>query len=89
MSQAQIMIFCNREVDAVRWFTHTQKNKDDLVLIYLSVSQGSLQVIQENSERENHCLYLFRLDSSAVCPAVQSKLSTGSIILIMCVNTIT
>lgn len=39
--------------------------------------------------RENYCLYLFRLESSAVCPAVQSKLSTGSIILIMCVNMMT
>ncbi|TNN02636.1 hypothetical protein fugu_010123 [Takifugu bimaculatus] len=59
-SRAQIMIFCNREVD-----------------------ESPLHVIQENSERENHCLYLFRLDSSAVCPALQSKLSAGSIILII------
>uniref|UniRef100_A0A3B5MZE8 Mannose-6-phosphate receptor (cation dependent) n=1 Tax=Xiphophorus couchianus TaxID=32473 RepID=A0A3B5MZE8_9TELE len=33
--------------------------------------------------RQSDCFYLFELDSSAVCPPVQSQLSAGSIILII------
>lgn len=51
-------------------------------------SQGSLEVVLDNREREDDCFYLFKLDSSAVCPAPQSQLSTGSIILIMSVMTV-
>ncbi|XP_070768207.1 cation-dependent mannose-6-phosphate receptor isoform X2 [Enoplosus armatus] len=44
---------------------------------------GKLEVVLEDREREHDCFYLFELDSSAVCPALQSQLSTGSIILII------
>lgn len=45
-----------------------------------------MEVVLEDRERERDCFYLFELDSSAVCPVLQSQLSTGSIILIMCVK---
>uniref|UniRef100_A0A3Q4AL86 MRH domain-containing protein n=1 Tax=Mola mola TaxID=94237 RepID=A0A3Q4AL86_MOLML len=35
------------------------------------------------SEKDKECFYLFEMASSAVCPDVQSQLSTGSIILII------
>eukprot|EP00064_Thunnus_orientalis_P013859 superscaffoldBa00002319_g13900 len=44
---------------------------------------GPLEVIAEDRERVQDCFYLFELDTSAVCPPVQSQISTGSIILIM------
>ncbi|KAM9488025.1 cation-dependent mannose-6-phosphate receptor [Clarias gariepinus] len=45
---------------------------------------GQLSVVLEDRQREAECFYLFELDSSAVCPPVESKLSTGSILLIVC-----
>lgn len=51
-----------------------------------SVSQGSLRVLQENKERDSDCIYLFEMESSAVCQTPQSRLGTGSILLIMCVE---
>ncbi|CAB1334467.1 unnamed protein product [Coregonus sp. 'balchen'] len=47
------------------------------------VEMGKLEVVLEERERERDCFYLFELDSSAVCPALPSQLSAGSIILIM------
>lgn len=57
-----------------------------LTQLLFTVSQGSLKVLQENKERENDCIYLFELESSAMCPTPQSRLGTGSILLIMCVK---
>ncbi|XP_040900233.1 cation-dependent mannose-6-phosphate receptor [Toxotes jaculatrix] len=48
-----------------------------------NTDMGKLQVVLEDRNREHDCFYLFELDSSAVCPALQSKLSTGSILLII------
>lgn len=45
---------------------------------------GPLEVILEDMNRKQDCFYLFELDSSSVCPPVESHLSTGSIILIIC-----
>ncbi|KAG7237594.1 hypothetical protein INR49_032040 [Caranx melampygus] len=42
-----------------------------------------LEVVLEDRNRAEQCFYLFELDSSAVCPAIESKLSTGSILLII------
>lgn len=50
--------------------------------------KGPLKVLQENNVRDHDCFYLFKLDSSVVCPDLQSQLSTGSIILIMSVKTV-
>lgn len=44
---------------------------------------GSLRVLQENKERDSDCIYLFELESSAVCQTPQSRLGTGSILLII------
>lgn len=43
---------------------------------------GSLKVVVEDKERSD-CFYLFELDTNAVCPVIESKLSAGSIILIV------
>nr|XP_046255224.1 cation-dependent mannose-6-phosphate receptor [Scatophagus argus] len=48
-----------------------------------NIDVGQLKVVLENRERNHDCFYLFELDSSAVCPAIESKLSAGSIILII------
>ncbi|TSK34829.1 Cation-dependent mannose-6-phosphate receptor [Bagarius yarrelli] len=45
---------------------------------------GPLTVVLEDRERDTECFYLFELDSSAVCPVIESRLSTGSILLIVC-----
>ncbi|XP_062321878.1 cation-dependent mannose-6-phosphate receptor [Osmerus eperlanus] len=47
------------------------------------VPMGDLSVVLEERERERDCFYLFELDSSAVCPALSSQLSAGSVILII------
>lgn len=43
---------------------------------------GPLEVVMEDNHR-GECFYLFELDTNAVCPAIESKLSAGSIILIV------
>lgn len=47
------------------------------------IDVGPLEVIAEDRDRMQDCFYLFELDTSAVCPPVQSQISTGSIILII------
>ncbi|XP_062847540.1 cation-dependent mannose-6-phosphate receptor [Trichomycterus rosablanca] len=42
-----------------------------------------LSAVLENRERDKQCFYLFEMDSSAVCPVIESKLSIGSILLIV------
>ncbi|XP_029959045.1 cation-dependent mannose-6-phosphate receptor [Salarias fasciatus] len=44
---------------------------------------GELRVAMEDNEKEHDCFYLFELDSSSVCPVIESQLSAGSIILII------
>lgn len=43
---------------------------------------GPLEAVAEDRERKD-CFYLFELDTSAVCPIIESKLSAGSVILIV------
>lgn len=47
-----------------------------------NIDHGSLEVVLEDRDRED-CFYLFEMDTNAVCPALESKLSAGSIILIV------
>ncbi|KAG8009983.1 Cation-dependent mannose-6-phosphate receptor, partial [Nibea albiflora] len=47
------------------------------------IDVGQLEVVLEDRDRAHECFYLFELDASAVCPALQSQLSNGSIILII------
>lgn len=44
---------------------------------------GQMKVVREDRQRLQDCFYLFELDSSAMCEAVQSHISTGSILLII------
>ncbi|XP_075965329.1 cation-dependent mannose-6-phosphate receptor [Anarhichas minor] len=47
------------------------------------VDVGQLKVVLEDRQRVQDCFYLFELDSSAMCEAVESHISAGSIILII------
>lgn len=49
-----------------------------------SKAAGQLTVVLEDRVRETDCFYLFEMDSSAVCPVIESRLSTGSVLLIVC-----
>lgn len=43
----------------------------------------------EENQKQKNCYYLFELDTTAVCPAVSSKLSAGSIVLIVVISSLT
>ncbi|KAL3980605.1 naked cuticle [Sarotherodon galilaeus] len=62
-----------------------QENRKAIIMISCdrNVKAGTLEVILEDREKDNDCFYLFELDASSVCPVIESKLSTGSIILII------
>ncbi|KAM6095002.1 cation-dependent mannose-6-phosphate receptor isoform 4-T6 [Chlamydotis macqueenii] len=46
------------------------------------VTASSFSIISEEREKEQDCFYLFEMDSSVACPAEDSHLSIGSILLI-------
>ncbi|KFV87634.1 Cation-dependent mannose-6-phosphate receptor [Struthio camelus australis] len=56
-------------------------------VIMISCKQGitasSFNIISEEREKEQECFYLFEMDSSVACPAEDSHLSVGSILLII------
>ncbi|KAG5270809.1 hypothetical protein AALO_G00172550 [Alosa alosa] len=64
-------------------------NEQRRALIMIScdpnVVASSLKVVVENRDRSEDCFYLFEMDSSAVCPVGPSKLSAGSVLLIIAV----
>uniref|UniRef100_A0A146ZTF6 Cation-dependent mannose-6-phosphate receptor n=1 Tax=Fundulus heteroclitus TaxID=8078 RepID=A0A146ZTF6_FUNHE len=69
-----------------KYDSHCQKEaRKAIIMISCSKNTdvGALEVILEENERDTDCFYLFELDSSAVCPPVESRLSAGSIILII------
>ncbi|XP_034409748.1 cation-dependent mannose-6-phosphate receptor [Cyclopterus lumpus] len=47
------------------------------------VDMGQMNVVVEDRERGQDCFYLFELDSSAMCEVLDSRISAGSIILII------
>ncbi|XP_064904495.1 cation-dependent mannose-6-phosphate receptor [Columba livia] len=55
-------------------------------VIMISCKQGvtasSFSIVSEEREKEQDCFYLFEMDSSVACPAEDSHLSVGSILLI-------
>ncbi|XP_041798012.1 cation-dependent mannose-6-phosphate receptor [Chelmon rostratus] len=72
--------------DGDTYDAHCSKEKRKAIVMIScdrSVDVGPLSVVLEDREREQDCFYLFELDSNAVCPVIQSQLSTGSIILII------
>lgn len=40
-------------------------------------------MILEDNQKQDDCYYLFELDTNAICPVIPSKLSAGSIFLIV------
>lgn len=55
-----------------------------MIMISCSTSSKSaFSVVLEDSQKQEDCYYLFELNTIAVCPAVSSKLSAGSIVLIV------
>ncbi|XP_068998634.1 cation-dependent mannose-6-phosphate receptor [Embiotoca jacksoni] len=63
----------------------SKERRNAIIMISCSrtTDMGQLKVVEEERKRNRECFYLFELDSSAVCPPVQSHFSTGSIILII------
>ncbi|NWX90084.1 MPRD protein, partial [Nothoprocta ornata] len=61
-------------------------------VIMISCKRGlmasSFSIISEEREKEQECFYLFEMDSSVACPAEESHLSVGSILLIILVSLI-
>ncbi|XP_061633495.1 cation-dependent mannose-6-phosphate receptor [Phyllopteryx taeniolatus] len=69
-----------------KYDTHCSKEqRKAFVMIFCNrnLELGQLEVVQENREREQNCFYQFKLESSAVCPPLEYKLSAGSIVLIV------
>lgn len=69
-----------------RYDAHCSKEmRKAIVMIFCdrNVDAGNLQVVLEDRERNQECFYLFEMDSSAVCPPLETKLSAGTVILII------
>lgn len=62
-----------------------QETRKSMVMISCNRNTigGGFTVIDEERTKPTDCFYLFELDSSTVCPAITSKLSAGSILLIV------
>ncbi|KAG7475980.1 cation-dependent mannose-6-phosphate receptor [Solea senegalensis] len=69
------------------WMMLIYRNEKRKAFVMISCNRkadmGQLEVLLEEREREQDCFYLFKVESSAVCPALPSKISTGSILLII------
>ncbi|XP_052002979.1 cation-dependent mannose-6-phosphate receptor-like [Xyrauchen texanus] len=46
-------------------------------------TESKFSVVLEDRERQQDCYYLFELDTNVICPVTPSKLSAGSILLIV------
>lgn len=46
-------------------------------------TKSKFSVVLEDRDKQEDCYYLFELDTSAVCPVIPTKLSAGSIFLIV------
>uniref|UniRef100_A0A673AJ75 Cation-dependent mannose-6-phosphate receptor n=1 Tax=Sphaeramia orbicularis TaxID=375764 RepID=A0A673AJ75_9TELE len=60
----------------------SQESRRAIVMITCDRNKD-LTVVREDRDKNQECFYLFEMDSSAVCPVLESKLSAGSIILII------
>ncbi|XP_043117372.1 cation-dependent mannose-6-phosphate receptor [Puntigrus tetrazona] len=62
----------------------SQEPRRAMIMISCSTSTKNVFSVKiEDNQKNRGCYYLFQLDSNAVCPVIQSKLSAGSIILII------
>ncbi|KAM9310095.1 cation-dependent mannose-6-phosphate receptor isoform 1-T2 [Pholidichthys leucotaenia] len=80
-----MLIYSNGEA----YDTHcNQEKRRAIVMISCNrkIDVGNLELAGEQRNKTKNCFYLFELDSSAVCPAIDSRLSTGSILLIIFVS---
>lgn len=71
--------------DGKNYDTYCNKTKRKAIIMIScdrNTDVKSLEAIMEDRDRKE-CFYLFELDTSAVCPVIESKLSAGSIILII------
>ncbi|XP_059816229.1 cation-dependent mannose-6-phosphate receptor isoform X1 [Hypanus sabinus] len=50
------------------------------------VVSAQFKVVLEQREKVSDCFYLFEMDSSLACPRTVTKLSTGSVLLILFVT---
>ncbi|XP_026173330.1 cation-dependent mannose-6-phosphate receptor [Mastacembelus armatus] len=83
-----MLIYRNGE----RYDAHcSQEMRKAIVMISCNrkTDMGQLEVVLEDRNREHDCFYLFELDSSAVCPVLESKMSTGSLLLIIAICLLT
>ncbi|XP_028833428.1 cation-dependent mannose-6-phosphate receptor [Denticeps clupeoides] len=66
-------------------FHCSQESRKAMIIISCNrdIAMGPLKVVLEDRDRKRDCFYLFELDSNAVCPVLPSKLSAGSILLII------
>lgn len=62
---------------------HEQRKAMIMISCDRKKEEGEMKVVVEDRDRPQDCFYLFELDTSAVCPAIESHISTGSIILII------
>lgn len=72
--------------DGEAYDAHCSKEKRKAMVMFScnrNMDMGKLSHVLEEREKGTDCFYLFELVSSAVCPPVESKLSAGSIILII------
>ncbi|XP_016111656.1 cation-dependent mannose-6-phosphate receptor [Sinocyclocheilus grahami] len=62
----------------------SQEARKAMIMISCSTSTtNAFSVVLEDNKKQQDCYYLFELDSNAVCPVIPSKLSAGSIFLII------
>ncbi|XP_059422981.1 cation-dependent mannose-6-phosphate receptor-like [Carassius carassius] len=68
-----------------KYDTHCSKEpRRAMIMISCSKStKNAFSVVLEDNQKDQDCYYLFELDSDAVCPVIPSKLSAGSVILII------
>lgn len=77
-----MLIYTNGE----KYDAHCNKEERKAIIMIScdrNVKVSKLEVGLEEREKEEDCFYLFELDTSSLCPVIESKLSTGSIILII------
>ncbi|XP_032374683.1 cation-dependent mannose-6-phosphate receptor [Etheostoma spectabile] len=77
-----MLIYANGD----KYDAHCSKEKRKAIVMIScdrKTDMGNMKVVLEDRDRLQNCFYLFEFESSAVCSAIESHISTGSIILII------
>ncbi|KAG7263288.1 hypothetical protein CRUP_037812 [Coryphaenoides rupestris] len=63
----------------------SKENRRAMVMISCDKTAdiGKLEVIQEDRERVQNCFYMFELNTNVLCPVVDSRIGTGTILIII------